>query len=519
MKRIKYMLTLFCMGVLLCGCSEDYLTADVNNSVTEEQLDDLANTSPEALLKVIQPRVKGLYAWMTAFNSGGFKHHDDFGYMTIALASELWGQDMVQTGNRYDWFDDDYIYTNRGYTSQRAYYVWNYFYKLVKASNDIIGQIPPDVANKELRYSRGQALAMRAFAYHHLVQFYQHTYKGHENAPAVPLVFPEMSNKELANNPRASVTKIYSVIETDLLAAYDLLEGYATDEKTDMEQPLVAGLLARMYLCKEHWTNAAKYANMARQDFTMMTGEQYVDEKTGFNSINNSSWMWGADNTPLTEIVKTGIANFTSHIGSLSYGYCVAGSMYKAINKSLYDLIPATDVRKSAYLGGADQKMEVATRAALPPYSNIKFRPLNGIVGNRDNSADYVFMRVEEMYLIEAEALAMGGNLPGGKKLLTDMVKTRDPQFTSQAASAQELREEIWIQRRIEFWGEGLAWFDLKRLKKASLRDYKSTNHRADARFNLTEEHGLFLLRIPDDEIQTNQGIGEADNNPVATVS
>ena len=54
-------------------------------------------------------------------------------------------------------------------------------------------------------------------------------------------------------------------------------------------------------------------------------------------------------------------------------------------------------------------------------------------------------MRVEEMYLIKAEAEAMGGNLSGGKSTLETFVRTYwDPSFTSKANSAQDFQDEVW---------------------------------------------------------------------------
>lgn len=54
---------------------------------------------------------------------------------------------------------------------------------------------------------------MRAFAYLTLVQMYQHTYAGHENAPAVPIVLETTEPDVLSNNPRASVKEVYDLIE------------------------------------------------------------------------------------------------------------------------------------------------------------------------------------------------------------------------------------------------------------------------------------------------------------------
>lgn len=83
-------------------------------------------------------------------------------------------------------------------------------------------------------------------------------------------------------------------------------------------------------------------------------------------------------------------------------------------------------------------------------------------------------MRVEEMILIKAEATAMAGNLGAGQQILADFVKTyRDPSYTVSAPNATEFQNEVWLQRRIELWGEGFSMSDIMRLGKNIVR-YKT---------------------------------------------
>ncbi|MFR5269905.1 MAG: RagB/SusD family nutrient uptake outer membrane protein [Hoylesella buccalis] len=52
--------------------------------------------------------------------------------------------------------------------------------------------------------AKGEALALRGIAYFHLVNFYQHTYKGHEAALGVPLALKSTDQ----NLPRATVQEV-----------------------------------------------------------------------------------------------------------------------------------------------------------------------------------------------------------------------------------------------------------------------------------------------------------------------
>jgi len=101
-------------------------------------------------------------------------------------------------------------------------------------------------------------------------------------------------------------------------------------------------------------------------------------------------------------------------------------------------------------------------------------------------------MRVEEMYLIEAEAEGMLSEATG-IALLTTFAKTRkaDYDYNTDAhtdaygnTTTGKFRNEIWWQRRVEFWGEGLATYDIKRLNKGIIRSYADTNHPEGYRWN-----------------------------------
>jgi hypothetical protein len=120
-------------------------------------------------------------------------------------------------------------------------------------------------------------------------------------------------------------------------------------------------------------------------------------------------------------------------------------------------------------------------------------------------------MRYEEMILVQAEGLARSGKEAEAKALLEGWVKAnRNPEYTC----VGDIVDAIWMQRRIELWGEGFSWFDLNRLEKPIIRT-TSTNWPAAWIVDVPADHDCRIWTLPDREIQNNDGISEADNNPV----
>jgi hypothetical protein len=101
---------------------------------------------------------------------------------------------------------------------------------------------------------------------------------------------------------------------------------------------------------------------------------------------------------------------------------------------------------------------------AASNYINVNIKTENSCSITASAVGDFPFMRLAEMYLIAAEAYARSGNDTEAKKYLTAFAIKRDPSYTESTKTGAALAEEIMNHRRIELWGEGFRWFDLKRL-------------------------------------------------------
>ena len=384
MKKILKYTAFAAMVGLFSSCSDSFFEAESGDIITSDQMDEV---DPVAGLN-------GMYAYLYKFDTMGYgdeAQHYDYGYHHILLCSDLWGQDMIQYSSKYGWYYTDYQFNqnSRAYQYISTFYFWNYLYKLIKSANDVL-KTTTDDSKKE---DRGQALGMRAFAYLTLVQMYQHTYAGHENAPAVPIVLETTEPDVLSNNPRASVKEVYDLIEKDLVQAHSDLSSYQRLNSTYIDQTVISGLLARMYLLKEDWTNAAKYAKEARASYGAPADKaELIDE--GYIDMNkHHTWMFTSHITTDAEIVQTGIVNFISHISSTAYGYVTAGGMFKNISSELYSKIADNDIRKGwfadkdfTYEGGPMGSV------ALPKYANLKYMWYD-LEGNNCN--DLCYMRAE----------------------------------------------------------------------------------------------------------------------------
>ena len=182
---------------------------------------------------------------------------------------------------------------------------------------------------------------------------------------------------------------------------------------------------------------------------------------------------------------------------------------YRKIDARLYDSMSASDVRKLLFKHESTGVEYTAQETKFPEYTNIKFKK----VPNWE--ADYLYMRVSEMILTEAEALAHKGDLSGAATVLKELMAQRDPSWNLSQVSA----EDVYQQRRLELWGEGFSLFDHLRLKKGIDRNYEGSNHLSSARYTIDAGSWYFLYQLPLRELDNSDAISADDQNPTPTES
>lgn len=491
--------------------------------VSDNQKEDIIDQRPN----LITAEVNAMAATLNVFGTisdDATTYHNDYGIAAVAQFYEQSGQDMPVTTSGYNWFNSAQDFSDRIYTSAGDELIWKTYYNHLKAANNVLS-LTEGSEDESMKIYRGQAFASRAFDYLNLAQTYQFTYAGHENEPCVPIITESMSEEEQQKNSRATVQQVYDQIMSDLNQAIELLAGYDNgSNKGQIDEAVAYGLRARANLLMQKWADAAKDAEKAMAGGSPQSLAEV--SKPTFNSASANSWLWAVMITPDNDVVTTGIINWPSHLCSLTgNGYTTLTGAWRYVSDKLYDQISETDIRKQWFVSPDTTSTLIDNESVggesvvdyfgLAPYVNVKFGAYQDVMGNTTNSQDWPLMRVEEMIFIKSEGEAMSGNLSRAKTTLEEFVKThRDPSYTCKATSAQEMQDEIWMQRRVELWGEGFALFDILRLKKPIER--KGTNYEAIIQYDLEPESQIMIYRIPLGEIESNEGISETDNNPAA---
>ena len=70
------------------------------------------------------------------------------------------------------------------------------------------------------------------------------------------------------------------------------------------------------------------------------------------------------------------------------------------------------------------------------------------------------------------------------------------------------------FQKRVEFWGEGVLFFDYKRLGVGITRGYVGTNESAIYALNSEGRSPQWNIVVTNGEFQYNSAIGTSTNNP-----
>ena len=497
MKFTKYIAAGMIALAGLTSCSESFLDTEYTNHLDEEAAAEAAGKNPDVFLN-------GMWSWMVTYSQTGSGAHDDFGYMGSLHATDMMSEDIVMASSH--WFNYDHQLDNNQESYRRVRCHWLNYYTMIAKANEIISLYPNGGETVEAKGLIGQAQAIRGLSYLHLIQLYQFATAEdgtvNASAPGVPLMYTEADGytaEEIAAfKGRNTVGEVMAQIEKDLTAAVENLEaGYKRPNKNYINANVANGILARYYLLANKWQEAADAANKARQGYSMMpaTAAGLYD---GFVTVNNSEWMWGFAHTTETQ---TTYASFFSMISNIAPGYAGIGYAPRLIDARLYSQIPDTDARKKWFNGpeGAEQE----TDAASLPYANVKFGHVS------DWTENYMYMRAAEMVLIEAEAYAHMNNGAKAAEVLKVLMDARQPGWNKASVTV----DDIHLQRRIELWGEGHAYYDLKRLNKGIDRTYEGNNYMPGYDIAVPARDTRWYYQIPLTEIQENDLINEEDQN------
>jgi hypothetical protein len=453
MKQLKYisLSIVLAMSLFVGGCSDDYLdtvpTADLSEGTVYTSLENL-----ELILN-------GVYRKMVSQDGSRQGLGGEPGYI---VSRETLGDDLTWQTNT--WHQTTHQWqAHRTATDYVTQLPWRYYNRWIMNLNLIIENIDQFESEDPALYRgiKGESLAIRAYAHFLLVQMYAKRYQAGaaNDQPGVPVRL----DASLEPQARNSVAEVYKQINDDLDQAIPLLEGHTpTDVQTHVTQSVAYGLKSRVALVQQDYAAAAAAAKSAREvakakGYKLMEGNELYN---GFADITTDTKeaLWAA-RTKSDQTVY--FYHFMAYM-SWNDNTTAIRQGVKSISLDTYELMSPTDLRRKWWdpegstddFVGADFSSYVAY-----PGQVRKFRARS----QSDHVSDYAYMRVAELYLTEAEALARQGKDAEAQAVLTEFATTRDPEYKP-SNTGNALVEEIMTHRRIELWGEGFRWFDLKRL-------------------------------------------------------
>lgn len=491
----RYLTLVMALGMLATSCEKEFLETSPTGSVDAG--------AAYATTKNATAAINGIYRAMVVRYLSSQGH---FGHPAMMIILDLLGEDVVISNTSNSWhLNETRWLAHRSETLEGDELPYRLYYRLIGNANIAIANID-NAAGPEADKNRikGEALGIRAFSYFNLVQLFGKRYNAAakpNTQPGVPLVLTPTTE----GLPRASVEEIYTQINADLAQAATFLTS-ARSYKSHINLEVIKGFQARVALTQQNWADAAKFAAEARKGYSPMTATQYQD---GFSDISNPEWIWGFDHV---EDQSETFGAFHSYISS-NYNSTNIRVSPKVINSALYDRIPTTDIRSKMWVKAPTAANSIVpTGGVRPPYLTQKFR-LPGSAPSTSTMGDIPYMRAAEMYLIEAEAQARLGNNAEASTALFNLITTRDPAYVKSTKTGTDLIDEILFHRRVELWGEGFRFTDLKRLNAPLNRNGATNiNSAVVVIFDVPAGDKQWEWLIPRRELNANKAI---EQNPL----
>jgi len=385
---------------------------------------------------------------------------------------------------------------------------WDAIYVGVNRANIVIGSVG-DLAIDEAVKKQviAEAKVLRALNYYNLVRTWG----------AVPMPLSIASSLDELGIPKSSEEVVYTQIIKDLTEAVNseaLVESFPTDQRGRATIYAAKALLADVYLTIGEYQKSADEAEdiIGAKRFTLQSELAQIfspepnDVHTG--EIWSITWIrLGNDGNRLL-----------SFMHNSSMGYSRAGWRVLLGNLDcpiLNDWEPA-DLRRNFNMYSTPE--ELAVLSAAEPMLFKKFIDSNG-AGQDAHGNDQPIYRYADVLTVyaAAECMANSGPTTEAYEALNKVrrrgygvdITTPNVDVDYSALSQDEFMDAVWTERAREFIMEGKRWYDMKRMSEAKAI---ALINAANKQENFTTDDWLYP--IPQSEIDNNDGLTNADQNP-----
>lgn len=447
MKFVKYILPVVALG--LGSCAKDYLDVTPTEKVSDKAIASAPGSS-ESLVNGVHQMV-----YMTRFVQPLGSGQQSLNIMFDMLGDDFFNSKPAFFMAQYRWSD------HRSPNGEINLYAWKFYYQIILNINKALVIVETEQNTTLKERLQGELYALRAWAYHNLVQLFGKRYVAGA-ANDNPGVILRTDGGEFEPKERATVAETYKFIDEDIAKALQLLQNKPrTANKNRIQYATACGIAARIALSKADYVKAEEYAQLAiaGSGATLQSGNALID---GFNNVNATEWMWGYSQNSEQNSYYIGFGaayayNFNGYNNGLRF----------AVNRTMYNKTNPTDVRRKWFV--CQDLSDTRPADANPAYFSATWEVSGQNVKYRTRTAtatpmDALIMRLGELYYIQAEAEARQGKHTEAQATLFAVMTTRDAAYLQSSSTGNALIEEIMDNKRMDLWGEGQRFFDMKRL-------------------------------------------------------
>lgn len=418
-KLILYTVSVVVMALSLLSC-ESFIEVDMPQSeLTGNAVYEDVTTANAALADI--------YARM---REGGVASGTSFGG-TFLMANYADDMDFYGTNTLNEQFNKHTLLP----TNANLLRLWNTTYGEIYAINALLEGVQSSAAitGEDRDRLLGEAYFLRAFNYFYLVNLFG-------DIPYVITTDYELN----ATIGKTSAAEVWNNIIQDLLLAESFLpESYPSSARVRANRATVHAMLARVHLYTLNYSQAEAYATLVIE-----SGIYSIDTDPAAAFLKDSpSIIWS---------FHPGIAGQNTK-DATTYNFTSGPPTKPTLSVNLYDSFENGDLRKTNWI------------AVISNPNGTWYRPFKyKLNAPTSESQEYtLLLRLEEQYLIRAEARAFNGNIPGAQADI-DVIRTRAGLSATSAATQEELAAAILQERRHELFTEQChRWFDLKRTGNA----------------------------------------------------